>query len=409
MSLEVEMEYKSVFSEVKQVEGRVVTGIAAVTGNVDDGFDRIWKGAFKKSIAERLGRVRHLWQHDMHNPPIATIEEMKEVGVRELPEAVREKYPEATGGLLVKREYLDTPRGNEVLAGIASGAINEMSFAYDPVKFDFETLTPDPSPSKGEGGVLVRNLRELRLWDTSDVNWGMNPATVASKMAMAFKDTGVAEEGASWSEPQLEDFTDESWEDLSEGEKRRIAEHFCLGGTGTGGTGISDPGYNTGTDPGYKRGTGEGFEGCRLAHHQAGKSGVGRAVWKGVEAAMGALMGLTTDVKRISGWSGWEGDRRAVYNHLKRHYEQFGKDAPDYRLVELAADVKRISGWNGWEGLDERAWPARKVERLKGALEQLDEILRSAEPPEPERALALTGQVLRRLAIAERELRIYSG
>lgn len=171
------MEYKAIQLETKEIaeDGRTVTGIAAVTGNIDSGYDRLWKGAFKKTLTENAGRFKHLWQHDMGQPPVAVVKELKEVGVTGLPDAVREKFPEATGGLMVVRRYLDTPRGNEVLAGVVAGAISEMSFAYDPVKYDFEELKGDEYP------VVVRNLREVRLYETSDVLWGMNAATVASK------------------------------------------------------------------------------------------------------------------------------------------------------------------------------------------------------------------------------------
>lgn len=168
------MEYKSFVHQVKQVEGRTVTGFAAIFGNVDSGNDRTWIGSFKKTIKERGDRVRHLWQHDLTQPPIAAIRSLKEVARIDLPDELRSKFPEATGGLQVVREYLDTPRGDEVLKGIISGAISEMSFGYDPVKYDFEG-------DQSKGDPVVRNLRECRLWDTSDVNWGMNEATVASK------------------------------------------------------------------------------------------------------------------------------------------------------------------------------------------------------------------------------------
>lgn len=173
------MEYKAIQLETKEIDedGRTVTGIAAVMGNVDSGYDRIHKGAFKKTLAENGGRVKHLWQHDMTAPPIATVKELKEIGRGELPDAVKAAYPDATGGLLVVRKYLDTPRGNEILAGIQAGAISEMSFAYDPLKYDFEELKGDDVLP----GTVVRNLREVRLWETSDVVWGMNAATVASK------------------------------------------------------------------------------------------------------------------------------------------------------------------------------------------------------------------------------------
>ena len=173
------MEYKAIQLETKEIadDGRTVTGIAAVMGNIDNGYDRLWKGAFRKTLQENGGRVKHLWQHDMGQPPIATVKELREVGRGELPDAVKAAYPDATGGLLVVRKYLDTPRGNEILAGIQGGAISEMSFAYDPLKYDFEELKADDVLP----GTVVRNLREVRLWETSDVVWGLNSATVASK------------------------------------------------------------------------------------------------------------------------------------------------------------------------------------------------------------------------------------
>ena len=117
------MEYKAVISEGK-TDGRTVTGLAAVFGNIDGGGDRIHKGAFKKTIAEQASRVKHLWMHDPYQPPTAVIRELSEVGVGGLPEKIRAEHPEATGGLQVVREYLDTPRGNEILEGIKSGAIS---------------------------------------------------------------------------------------------------------------------------------------------------------------------------------------------------------------------------------------------------------------------------------------------
>ena len=47
-----------------------------------------------------------------------------------------------------------------------------MSFGYDTVKVDFD---------EDKDGKKRRNLKELKLWDTSDVNWGMNTLTMASK------------------------------------------------------------------------------------------------------------------------------------------------------------------------------------------------------------------------------------
>ncbi len=65
--------------------------------------------------------------------------------------------------------------------------------------------------------------------------------------------------------------------------------------------------------------------GYKLPHHKA----VGyKAVWRGVAAAMAALLGARGGVKIP------DGDRKGVYNHLAKHYEQFDKEAPDFKMVE---------------------------------------------------------------------------
>lgn len=173
-------DFKSMPQFVKEVQGRTVTGICAVFGNVDLGGDRLWPGAFTKTIQESRGRVKHLWNHGQDGwdyfctPPIATIRELKEVGRAELPQSVLDFAPEASGGLQVTREYLETERGNEVLEAITKGAGLEMSFGYDPIKWEYKT---ENSGTLTE--YRVRELREVKLYDTSDVLFGMNPATSA--------------------------------------------------------------------------------------------------------------------------------------------------------------------------------------------------------------------------------------
>jgi HK97 family phage prohead protease len=173
------MEYKAIPSFAKVEEDRTVSGFASVFGNVDSYGDRVMPGAFKKSINEGMRRVKHLWSHNPFEPPTAAIKEIREAGRRELPDEILDLYPDAKGGLLVTRVYLDTPRGNEILEGIKTGAISEMSFGFDVMKWENEEVRD------GElKGMNVRNLKELRLWDTSDVTWGANSATVAVKMGI---------------------------------------------------------------------------------------------------------------------------------------------------------------------------------------------------------------------------------
>lgn len=168
-------EFKHRPIQVKDITGRTVVGIAAVFGNVDDIEDRIHNGAFLKTIKENSDRVRHLWNHDFGTPPIASIKRLEEVGRDGLPTVTQTEYPEATGGLLVGREYYKGVDLSEwVFTGIEKGDITEMSFGFDAVQYSF---TKD-----GEGSLerRIRELLECKLFDTSDVLWGMNAATVAN-------------------------------------------------------------------------------------------------------------------------------------------------------------------------------------------------------------------------------------
>lgn len=163
-------EYKSLPLFTKQIDDRTVDGIFAVHGNIDSGRDRSHPGLFGDFTAGGRKRAVFLWQHDSFAPPIATIDRLYEVSAADLPPAVKSFAPDATGGVGVTRTYLDTPRGNEVLSALKAGAIREMSYAYEPTRWDYEET---------DEGDMIRNLYTADLLDVSDVNWGMNPATSA--------------------------------------------------------------------------------------------------------------------------------------------------------------------------------------------------------------------------------------
>jgi len=61
----------------------------------------------------------------------------------------------------------------------------------------------------------------------------------------------------------------------------------------------------------------------KLPHHLA--AGEHQTVWRGVTAAMGALLGAR------GGMNIPDGDRRGVYNHLASHYKDFEETAPDFK------------------------------------------------------------------------------
>lgn len=71
----------------------------------------------------------------------------------------------------------------------------------------------------------------------------------------------------------------------------------------------------------------------KLPHHQ--KDGY-KTVWKGVVAAMAALLGSRGGVNIP------EPDKKAVYNHLAKHFKEFGKTPPDYKLLS-ESEVKAMT------------------------------------------------------------------
>ena len=88
----------------------------------------------------------------------------------------------------------------------------------------------------------------------------------------------------------------------------------------------------------------ENFGSYKLPHHDI-VDGEFRVVWRGVAAAMAALMGARGGVDIPPA------DRQGVYNHLVRHYAQFDKEPPSFesylefevnRLKELAGEQKTI-------------------------------------------------------------------
>jgi hypothetical protein len=63
----------------------------------------------------------------------------------------------------------------------------------------------------------------------------------------------------------------------------------------------------------------------KLPHH---KTDGHKAVWRGVAAAMAALLGARGGVQIP------DSDKKGVYNHLAKHYAQFDKEVPEFKMVE---------------------------------------------------------------------------
>jgi HK97 family phage prohead protease len=298
-------ERKAADTTVVEVNERTVTGIVSVFGVKDSYNDIIKKGAFVKTIKENLGRIKHLWQHNWSAPPIATVKALYEGGKSKLPKSVRDAFPDATGGLFITREYLPTPRGDEILAGIKSDppAINEMSIGYDAVEVKYE---------KDDDGNVTRILKQVRLWDSSDVNWGANAATVAQKTVIPFKQTPKAP-------------IDNLWDEMTEKESAAVEnlKFMCAFDCKL-------------PDEDDKRGY------ALIHHHNDDQFAVNLA---GVKEAMSQLIEMSTGTFLP------DDCRKGVYDHLAGHYKQFDLEPPDFNVIDLAYQAKLLIS----NGLDPKA------------------------------------------------------
>ena len=144
-------EYKTIqfkLSDYNEEEG-IFSGYGAVFSNVDSGGDIIEPGAFTKTIAEGVGRVKILSGHNESLLPIGIPLELRE----------------DENGLFIKAKISDTTLGRDVRTLIRDGVLGELSIGYDPVNFEYDA----------DG---FRHLKEVKLWEISVVTWAMNDQAV---------------------------------------------------------------------------------------------------------------------------------------------------------------------------------------------------------------------------------------
>jgi len=160
--------------EVVDADQGIAKEVIAVYGNVDYGLDRLHPGSFAKTIAERVEQVMVVDSHD-HSTVKAVLGVclgLEEIGVEGLPEATRDQYPEATGGVIATTRYLlDTSEGAGAFARRKAGALPGSSFGYDAIVTDRTNERVDGKPA------VVRELREIKLYEYGPCVMGMNAAT----------------------------------------------------------------------------------------------------------------------------------------------------------------------------------------------------------------------------------------
>lgn len=140
----------------------IFSGYVVTWGTTDSHNTSFQKGAFKKTISERAGKVKLLWNHDFEGMPLGSILELRE----------------DDKGLFFRAQLaLSTDRGREAHELLKIGAINTMSFGFKILK--------DAGFKNG-----VRQITEVQLMEISPVNFESNPtATVDQVRATDFSQT----------------------------------------------------------------------------------------------------------------------------------------------------------------------------------------------------------------------------
>lgn len=137
-------------------------GYASVFGNRDLGGDVVQKGAFNKTLRERLkrGMIKLFDSHMVYDGTEAVIGVVKE--------AEEDDY-----GLKFRAMFSSVPRAQSVRTKIQEGVLDALSFGYEVIKA--EPLDDN-----------TRALKELRLFEVSVVAWGMNPKAAITTVKSAF-------------------------------------------------------------------------------------------------------------------------------------------------------------------------------------------------------------------------------
>lgn len=130
--------------------------VVAVFGNVDQGGDRMVKGAFARTLKE-AGMPPVVWSHEWQTPPIGHITQAEETD-----EGLHVK-----GRLFVAADE-DHAIARQVYAAMKAGALREFSFGYQ---------AREHRQVETEDGKSVRELVDVDLFEVGPTLKGMNPAT----------------------------------------------------------------------------------------------------------------------------------------------------------------------------------------------------------------------------------------
>lgn len=287
-----------------------MTGLAAVYEQLSEPLvtpfgrfrEKLARGAFTDVLAEKPD-VRLLFNHD-ENYVLARTRS----GTLEL--------KETDAGLRIWGLVAPTGWALDLRESIQRGDVDQMSFAF--------TVEDDEWEDK-EDGAVIRTITKVReLFDVSVVTFAAYPQTsaaarsleralaaglVSGRKVISFRETPKAPADTPWDGKAEVSRADT--DDL------RAMCAWC----DTSGD-LDEDGWPTAKGA-YK-----------LPHHRS--DGSHPVVWRGVVAAMNALLRPAGTPRAVAIP---KADRKGVYDHLARHYEQFDREPPTYERALTFSDL----------------------------------------------------------------------
>lgn len=144
------LEYKSLSSgivtDIDEKQGRII-GYFSKFGNIDSDGDMIMPGAYKRTLANNMRRIKHLYQHDP-SMPLAGVKNSRLL------------LEEDSQGLKFDSTISQTSYGKDVVLLYADGVIDEHSVGFNTIQKE----------DKGKYNEII----EIKLWEGSTVTWGAN-------------------------------------------------------------------------------------------------------------------------------------------------------------------------------------------------------------------------------------------
>ena len=161
-------EHLSLVQEIRATDSDdkgVIEGYVAVWDTVDSYNSRFQRGCFKKTIENRMHKIKVLWNHDT-GQPIGKLTEIRE----------------DDHGLFIRAKLVDgVAKADEALQLIKAGAVDCFSFGFRTVKQKFDQ------------GIQV--ITEVMLGEVSPVVFEANPASqITGVRSEDFNDTVEADD-----------------------------------------------------------------------------------------------------------------------------------------------------------------------------------------------------------------------